>query len=70
MVDWTEDELKIILSTLLLSRQVRGWGCHRFASYDFNEILLNLPLHLEREESSPVSLEVCPFLRRRNGVDL
>lgn len=42
MVDWTEDELKIILSALLLSRQVRGWGCHRFASYEFSGILLNL----------------------------
>lgn len=50
MIDWTEDELKIILLALLLSRQVRGWGCHRFAAYDFNSILLNFPLHFEREE--------------------
>lgn len=47
---WMEDELKIILLALLLSRQVRGWGCHRYASYDFNDILLNLPLHFGREE--------------------
>lgn len=70
MVDWTEDELKIILLVLLLSRQVRGWGCHSFASCDFSGILLNFPLHFEREESSPISLEARPFLLRRNGVDL
>lgn len=50
MVDWTEDGLKIILLALLLSRQVREWGCYSFASYDFDGILLNFPLHFEREQ--------------------